>query len=223
MRRRFLLHLIIICILAGSQSCKKTLTSEEINNIHQDLYTLDSHTDTPLRMMRQGTDLGIKTDPRKNGGKVDFVRMKEGGLDGIFLAVFVGQSERTTEGNARARERAMDLFDSINAVMERYPDRVELALKSDDMEKIVSQGRSAVYIGIENGYTIGRDLSLIAQYYKLGARYITLCHSGNNDICESSTDKDDPEMDGLSEFGEDVVKEMNLLGMIIDVSHISDK
>ena len=86
MRRRFLFHLIIIFTLAGSQSCSKTLTSEEINNIHQDLYTLDSHTDTPLRMMRQGTDLGIKTDPRKNGGKVDFVRMKEGGLDGIFLS-----------------------------------------------------------------------------------------------------------------------------------------
>jgi membrane dipeptidase len=83
-------------------------------------------------------------------------------------------------------------------------------------------GKKAVYIGIENGFTIGRDIRLVEEYYNRGARYITLCHTENNDICDSSTDKGGPEHGGLSEFGHEVVKEMNRLGMMVDVSHISD-
>jgi membrane dipeptidase len=148
--------------------------------------------------------------------------MDEGGLDGLFFAVFVGQGERTEEGNLRAREKALAIFDSIYAFIERNPEKTALALHARDMRKIIKTGKHAVYIGMENGYTLGKDLNMIGEYYRLGARYITLCHSSNNDICDSSTDKKGPEHNGLSGFGREVVKEMNRMGMMIDVSHISD-
>jgi membrane dipeptidase len=96
-------------------------------------------------------------------------------------------------------------------------------LTSGDLKKINSEDKLAIFIGMENGYPVGNDIRLVEEYYNLGARYITLCHSGNNDICESATGTDDPDMDGLSDFGGQVVREMNRLGMIIDLSHASDK
>ena len=213
---------VLLLLLPGCKGMvRQDQTWQEILNTHMGILSVDSHTDTPLRMMSPGTDLGTKTDSRKRGGKVDFIRMQEGGLDGIFFAVFVGQSDRDEAGNKMARERAMQLFDSIHAVIDSHPDMVELALRSGDLKRIASLGKSAVYIGIENGYVLGRDLSLIEEYYALGARYITLCHTANNDICDSSTDS--PEHNGLSEYGREVVAEMNRLGIMVDVSHISDK
>jgi len=103
-----------------------------------------------------------------------------------------------------------------------YPDQAQIAYKSNDVYNIKKDSKSTVYIGVENGYPIGNKLNNIKEFYDLGARYITLSHTRNNDICDSSTDKKGPEYNGLSEFGEEVVKEMNRLGMIIDVSHISD-
>jgi len=110
MKRRIPLLVAVIIILASSQACKRMLSSDEIYKLHKELNTIDSHTDTPLRMMRQGTDLAIRTDPRKNGGKVDLVRMEEGGLDGIFFAVFVLSSpafsnQETDEINAAIKEK----------------------------------------------------------------------------------------------------------------------
>ena len=197
--------------------------AERAGRLHRSLLTVDSHTDTPLRLFRPGTDLSVRSDPHRGGGKLDFPRMEEGGLDGVFFAVFVGQGERSPEGNARARDRALCLFDSIHAVVARNPGLAEIALSSRDLEAIHDRGRKAVYIGIENGYPIGRDLSLISHFYSLGARYITLCHTRNNDICDSSTDEGGPEHGGLSEFGKAVVAEMNRLGIMVDVSHISDQ
>jgi membrane dipeptidase len=149
--------------------------------------------------------------------------MDEGGLDGVFFAVFVGQGERTPEGNTKAINRSMMLFDSIHAVVRRNASQAEIALSSGDLEAICNRDRKAVYIGIENGYALGDDISLIRRYYDLGARYITLCHTSNNDICDSSTDPEGAEHGGLSEFGRQVISEMNSLGMMVDVSHISDQ
>ena len=198
-------------------------TNEEVLALHESVLTIDSHTDTPLRIMRPGTDLGSRGDSRKRGGRVDFVRMKEGGLDGVFFAVFVGQSHRDEQGNEKARKLALRLFDSIHAVVGRHQDIAELALASGDLRRTASGGKSAVFIGIENGYVLGRDLGLVEKYHKLGAMYITLCHTDNNDICDSSTDDDGPEHGGLSKFGREVVGEMNRLGIMVDVSHVSDQ
>jgi membrane dipeptidase len=115
------------------------------------------------------------------------------------------------------------MFDTIHNAISRYPELAEVALTSTDAYRLEKQEKIAIFIGMENGYPIGNDLSLVEDYYKRGARYITLCHTKNNDICDSSTDKKGPEHDGLSKFGEEVVKEMNQLGIMVDVSHVSDK
>ena len=100
---------------------------------------------------------------------------------------------------------------------------LKLLYTADDAYRLKKAGKIAAFIGMENGYPIGKDISRIKQYYDLGARYITLAHTKNNDICDSSTDPDGPENNGLSSFGTEVVKEMNRLGMMVDISHISDK
>lgn len=191
---------------------------DKISRFHHKILTLDSHTDTPLRLGRSGFDIGKRND----GGKVDFPRMKEGGLDAVFFAVFIGQGKRDSLGHIEARDRAFQIFDKIDLVLQQYPEQAELALNANDAGQIAKRGKSAVFIGIENGYPIGNDLRLVETFYNRGARYITLSHSYNNDICDSSTDDKGPEYNGLSPFGEEVVKEMNRLGMMIDVSHISD-
>jgi membrane dipeptidase len=149
--------------------------------------------------------------------------MKEGGLDAEFFAAFVGQGEKTPEAYVRAKERADHLIDVIHKMCEDHPDLVELAATPEDAYRLEKQGKRAAYIGMENGYPIGKDLSLVKEFYDRGVRYITLCHGGDNDICDSSTDREHPEDDGLSEFGREVVAECNRLGIMVDVSHISDR
>ena len=120
-------------------------------------------------------------------------------------------------------QKALDIFNAIHKNVEKNSSMAGIALTPDDAYRLKKEGKIAAFIGMENGYPIGKDLSRIRQYYDLGARYITLAHTKNNDICDSSTDPDGPENDGLSPFGTEVVKEMNMLGMMVDISHISDK
>ena len=227
MSQKVVLQVIILFVLFTISACnnnsRKEISREEAIGIHQSLLTIDSHTDTPLRFSRRSTDLSKRSDPRRRGGKLDFPRMQEGGLDGVFFAVFVGQGPRTPEENEKVKREALMLFDSIHAVVDRSADLAAIALSADDLEAISQQGKKAVYIGIENGYPVGKDLSLVSRFYDLGARYITLCHTRNNDICDSSTDRDGPEHGGISDFGREVVREMNRLGIMIDVSHMSDE
>ena len=227
MSQKVVLQVIILFVLFTISACnnnsRKEISREEAIGIHQSLLTIDSHTDTPLRFSRRSTDLSKRSDPRRRGGKLDFPRMQEGGLDGVFFAVFVGQGPRTPEENEKVKREALMLFDSIHAVVDRSADLAAIALYADDLEAISQQGKKAVYIGIENGYPVGKDLSLVSRFYDLGARYITLCHTRNNDICDSSTDRDGPEHGGISDFGREVVREMNRLGIMIDVSHMSDE
>ncbi|HNY60513.1 MAG TPA: dipeptidase [Bacteroidales bacterium] len=212
----FFAFLLVGCTTTSAD--KKLL--EEALRIHSKAITIDTHTDTPLYFIHAGFDFGQRHDARKEGSKVDIPRMEEGGLDALFLAVFIVQGERSAAGNARAFERADLIFDSIVSVLKRNNDKAEIAFNASDIERLKYSGKRAFLLGIENGYPIGNDLSLIKYFYDRGARYITLCHSKNNDICDSSTDT--VEFNGLSAFGEAVVKEMNRIGMMIDVSHISD-
>ncbi|MFQ6037097.1 MAG: dipeptidase [Candidatus Aminicenantales bacterium] len=192
--------------------------------MHQRILTVDTHSDTPGRLLREDWDIGVYHTPGERGsGSIDLPRMKEGGLDAEFFAVYVGQGERTPEGYARARERAERLLDAIHEMCSRHPQLVELALDPEDAERLEKAGKRAAYIGMENGYPIGKDLSLLKTYYERGIRYLTLCHSADNDICDSSTDRRNPEDNGLSDFGREVVAECNRLGIMVDVSHISDK
>ncbi len=208
--------------LAGCSSSRTLVElTDEADALHRSMVTIDTHTDTPLRMMREDFDVARRHDPLDDDSKVDFPRMKEGGLDAVFFAAFIGQGPRTAEGNEAARAAVTGILDTIHAVVARHDDVAALALTAADATRIKADCRRAVYIGIENGYAIGTDLSLVKHYYDRGVRYMTLCHSFNNDICDSSTDT--LLHNGLSAFGVRVVREMNSLGMIVDVSHVSDK
>ena len=216
-----------LCVLISAAcwiiaaGCSEEMLDTIADAIHDKVLTVDSHVDTPLLMNYTDFDPGVRHD--ETGTQVDYPRMKEGGLDAAFFAVFVWQGPRTPEGNENAKQQALKTLDVINNNLAKYPDLAELALTPDDAYRIEKEGRRAIFIGMENGYLIGSDISLIREFYGRGVRYITLCHSKNNDICDSSTDPEGPEHDGLSDFGMQVVAEMNRLGMMVDISHTSDE
>lgn len=217
MQIRFLI--MVLCLIGISCTTSDEKISRKADRIHDDILSVDTHCDTPMRLLRGGFNPGIRNDK----GCIDFPRMKEGRLDAEFFAIFIGQGPRTPEAYEKAHAMTLATFDSIRTSVDRYPELAGIALNEADARNLKAEGRVAIFMGIENGYPVGTDLAKIQQYYDLGARYITLCHSSNNDICDSSTDKGGPEHNGLSPFGEEVVREMNRLGMMVDVSHISDE
>ena len=204
----------------------KTETEEELIEralkIHKKVLTLDTHADTPLRMIEPGFDMAERHDPNETGSKVDYPRMKEGGLDAIFFAAFVAQDIRNEQGNDRAKALCLQMIDSIITSTERNSDIVGLALNPKDAYELEKEGKRAIYIGIENGYPIGNDVSNVEEFYNKGVRYITLVHSSNNDIADSATDPNGSEHGGISDLGVEVINEMNRLGIMVDVSHGSD-
>jgi membrane dipeptidase len=223
---KLLHHFLIAFLLPGFIiSCEPTEEQliSKAEKIHRSILTLDSHTDTPLQLGREGFDIGKRNDPHNRGGKLDFPRMQEGSLDAVFFAVFLSQGQRNDEAYQQAAELADRIFEMVHTMLEENREQAEPALTPDDAYRIKKQGKRAIYLCLENGYPLGLDVSLVQKYYGLGARYITLCHTRNNDICDSSTDPDGAEHSGLSEFGKAVVNEMNRIGMMVDVSHISDQ
>ena len=192
--------------------------------IHERVLTIDTHDDIPFDFATQEVDPGVRGERQ-----VDLPKMRAGGLDTGFFVVYVGQTERTPENYEKAKADAMTKFDSIHRMTEEmYPGQIELAYSADDVERIHGSGKLVACIGIENGYVIGKDLSLLEKYHGLGARYITLAHGGHNDIADSSTPREaledsEEEHGGVSQFGEQVIAEMNRLGIMVDVSHISKK
>jgi len=187
--------------------------------IHESVITIDTHDDIPYDFATAAVD------PLDADRQVNLQKMVQGGLDVAFFIVYKDQGARTPAGYRAARDSALIKFDAIHRMAEEmYPDRIEIAYEADDVERIHAAGKLVAAIGIENGYVIGRDLALLERYHELGARYITLAHGGHNDIADSATpDRGEgpSEHGGLSAFGEQVVAEMNRLGIMVDVSHIS--
>jgi membrane dipeptidase len=188
--------------------------------IHDRVLTIDTHDDIPFNFATPEVDPGVR-----GARQVDIPKMVEGGLDVGFFIVYVGQGPRTPEGNERAKEQALTKFRAIHRMAEEmHPDKIGIAYRADQVNRIARSGRRVAAIGIENGYVIGRDLTLIRRYYDLGARYMTLTHGGHNDIGDSATPRaDEPaaEHGGLSAFGREVVDRMNRVGMMVDVSHVA--
>ena len=212
----------IIILLSSNKPASKESLAQKAARIHNSVLTIDTHCDTPMNLSRSDYNLAERHDATITGTKVDLPRMKEGGLDAQFFAVFLSQGPRTETGHANANHKAFEIIKSIYKSLEASPELAQLARTPEDAYAIEKTGKRAIYIGIENGYAIARDLSMIEKFWQLGVRYITLCHTLNNDICDSSTDKNGSEYNGLSPFGVNVVSEMNRVGMIIDVSHISE-
>lgn len=214
---KLIVVLSIVAIIANS--CQ-TIEQKALK-IHNKVLTLDSHCDTPLKLV-DGFDLNTAHTSKDNGSKYDIPRMEKGGLDASFFAVFIGQGSRDSVGWEKSFKKSDKIFDAIYKSVNMYPDKAAIASNPEDAYQLKKQGKRAIYIGIENGYALGRKLENIDYFYKRGARYITLVHTSNNDIADSSTDKKGPEYQGLSAFGEQVVKRMNELGIMVDVSHASD-
>jgi membrane dipeptidase len=221
----FIVLFLGLIILYSCSSRRNTeVHNERASQIHESVLTVDTHADTPTLMLNKNWDMAKRHEVSQGSGeKIDLPRMKEGGLDAEFFAVFVGQGPLTFDGYEGARNKAANMLKLIHHMCSDYPELVELATSPDDAYRLERLGKRAAFISMENGYPIGRDLSLIKEFYQKGVRMITLCHSADNDICDSSTDRLHPEDRGLSDFGKEVIEECNRLGIIIDISHISDK
>jgi membrane dipeptidase len=221
MKPLFLLLLVHFSIFAQDKAEKRLL--KKADKIHARAYTVDTHADAPINMIDiEGFDVGAKHDYDTDGTQIDFPRMKEGGMDAMFFAVYLGQGKRTPEANAEAKEKALKIFAKIHEAIKNNADKVSLVTTAQEGFAAHKKGKSGVFIGMENGWPVGTDLSNLKLYYDLGLRYITLAHSFNNDLSDSSGDPNGAEHGGLSKLGEECVAEMNRLGIVVDVSHLSD-
>lgn len=204
--------IVLVCGIAAGAADQDAQLQKRAAQLHREALVIDTHCDTPMAMLR-GLDIGAS----QNRNEVDLRRMEAGGVDAMFFAVFVS--------NARDRRHparhALEMIDAIVSQVNAYPDRAALATSSADILRLHKQGRRAILMGMENGGPLEGSLRLLRQYYRLGVRYITLTHNSHNDICDSST-QSPAVWNGLSLFGGEVVEEMNRLGMIIDISHVSD-
>jgi membrane dipeptidase len=216
MKLAFCLLLLSVGVPALAQ---RKITDDEVRRVHQGAIVIDTHSDTPMRTV-DGWDIG----ERSTTGHMDIPRMKEGGLGAEFFAAYVAASYAQS---GRAAHRALDMIDTIRYdIVARHPETFELALTAADIERIHKAGKIAALIGIEGGHAIEDDLRLLRQFCSLGVRYMTLTHSNTNDWADSSGDVDDAKVvhhNGLTDFGRQVIAEMNRLGMMVDISHVSDK
>jgi membrane dipeptidase len=191
--------------------------SERAMKVHHSGMLFDGHNDLPWRLRKDGDVTFSKIDigQRLSTGQTDIPRMREGGLKAQFWSVYI-PSEHPNP--ARTVTEQIDL---VHRMVERYPNDLEMAYSADDVERIVKSGKIASLIGIEGGVAIEEDLAQLRAFALLGARYMTLTHGNTLSWADSATDK--PKSGGLSPFGERVVREMNRLGMLVDISHVSDE
>lgn len=189
---------------------------KKCKQIHTHIYTIDSHVDTPLFFTE---DFSIAQ--RENGAKVSLPKMQEGLLDCIFMAAYLKQGERDEESLRQATERTVTIINQIKQQIEANQEWVGLATCPEDLYYLKRNGKKTFFIGIENGYALGRNIRNVARFQKMGVSYMTLCHNGNNGICDSA--KGEPEHNGLSKFGQKVIQEMNRTGIMVDISHVSEK
>ena len=174
----------------------------------------DGHVDIPYRLARKMEDISVRTE----GGDFDFVRAKKGGLDAPFMSIYVPSSYQETGG---AKLKADSLIDLVENLAGDNPDKFAVAASPAEVEKIVAEGKIALPMGMENGAPIEDDLNNVAHFHRRGVRYITLTHGKDNQICDSSYDTTGT-WGGISDFGREVVAEMNRVGIMVDISHVSD-
>jgi len=187
--------------------------SARAHKLHFSSMVVDTHDDTTQRFLDGDFDLA----PRNAMGSIDIPRMKEGGLGAIFFSIWIPSKITGPE----AVKHALDQIDAVHQQVRRHSGEITLATQVAEIRAARKQGQIAALIGVEGGHMIASDLGVLRSYAALGVRYMTLTHSGNDEWADSSTDV--PAHNGLTDFGKDVVREMNRLGVIVDISHVSDK
>lgn len=192
---------------------------EKAKIIHKNVITLDTHCDIDVKNFTESINYSKNIDTQCN-----IPKMEIGGLDVAWFIVYTGQGELNTKGYEKAYKNAISKFDAIHNLVNTYSsDKIGLALNSNDVRKIHSSGKKVAMIGIENGYPIGLDIKNVEKFYNRGARYMSLSHNGHSQLCDSNTGEEDGVYlhNGLSDLGVEVIKEMNRIGMMIDISHPS--
>lgn len=202
----------------------KAGVSPEVYAIHQRFMTLDTHLDTPAFLDTvRGYDIMERHDVERDGTQVDYPRMIDGGLDGGFWAIYMGQGPLTPEGYQQVRDKALIRATSIHKMVAANPGVFEIALTSSDASRIFTSGKKIVYLSMENSYELGEDLSLLDSFYKLGVRMAGPVHNGTNQLADSTNPGAvGAKWGGLSPMGREYVKRANELGIILDGSHSAD-
>jgi membrane dipeptidase len=228
----FLLITALITLLAACVTTQDTDAKllAKAQAVHARVLTLDTHKDISALMAKdppQETEarrrFRTRFDPSYRGSnQVDFPKMREGGLNCAFFIVYVGQGPLTKSGFQGAKRSALAKFDAIDRMCEKFPDDIELALTADDVERIWKSGKLVACIGIENGYPMGEDLSLVEEFWKRGARYMGITHNRHSQLGDSHT-PEEPLHGGLTDLGRKAIEEMNRVGIMVDVSHSSKK
>src|SRR5438445_7272021 len=197
--------------LAGAM--KEDSLSERARKLHFSSIVVDTHDDTTQRLLDGKFDLGT----RSATGSIDIPRMREGNLSAIFFSIWIPSKITGFD----AVNRALIQIDTVREQVRKHPNDLALATTAVEIREAHKRGKIAALMGVEGGHMINSDLAVLRTYAALGVRYMTLTHSGNNEWADSSTDK--AVHNGLTDFGKDVVREMNRLGVMVDISHVSDK
>ena len=195
-------------------------TFAQAKHIHDTSIILDSHCDTPMFFTDDSKENITMFGTRSDRVLVNLPKMTEGRLDASIMVAYLSQGERTQEAYKAVTAKTNRLLTQIEEIVQANKDRVGLAETAEDILRLKSQGKKAILRGIENGYAIGKDLSLLEHFKRRGIVYMTLCHNGDNDICDSA--RGNAEHGGLSAFGREVVEEMNRLGILVDMSHAAE-
>jgi membrane dipeptidase len=216
MRRVFALLCAGFCLFLAVllvRSSSADDIAERAHKLHFSSIVLDTHDDTTQRFFSRNFDLG----KRNPDGHVDIPRMREGGMNAIFFSIWI-------DGRIMgppAVEKALDQIDAVHQNVLKYSKDMVLCLTAEDVRRAHAHGKIAALIGVEGGHMIGNDIRVLRMFGDLGVRYMTLSHFYNDEWADSSTDK--PVHNGLTEFGKDIVREMNRQGIMVDISHVSDK
>ncbi|MDR0659609.1 MAG: dipeptidase [Prevotellaceae bacterium] len=219
MNKLSLFILFFVLNLTALSQTSDTNLLKQAKELHQRILTLDSHVDTPSRFTR---DTSINIGKRNDKVKVDLTKMEEGKLDAVFFAIYHPQGLQTDSALSAAYLNAKKQLENIYYQVEKNSDRATVATNLHEALQAKKEGKRAIFIGVENAYCLGTDkLSAMKEFYSLGARYITLCHTKASDVCYSSGETG--EDTGLTDFGKELISEMNRLGMLIDLSHASDQ
>lgn len=217
MMQRFALAVLLFAVCAAGQK-KREVSAAEVDRVHKSAILIDTHNDVTSKTV-EGFDIG----PAAKDGHTDIPRLRAGGVGATFFAVYVAAT--FTTGN-RSANRTLQMIDTVrHDIIERHPATFELVTTADGIESANKKGKIAALMGIEGGHAIEDSLRLLRDYHALGIRYMTLTHTNNNSWADSSGDVNRPEgkKPGLTAFGKQVIAEMNRLGMMVDISHVSDK
>jgi membrane dipeptidase len=217
LRLPFLFGSLFLTICSAAQ---EITISNRAREIHNSTIVIDTHEDTPQRFLDENYDIG-STDP-KDPEFISLDKARAGNLGALFFSIFV--YPQSNQGHFA--QRTLRLIDSVYAQEEGHPDRMVMSFSADDIERSHAQHKLAVLMGIEGGHSIENDLGLLRDFYRFGVRYMTLTWSNSNEWADSSGDLGEITVshhNGLTNFGKQVVLEMNRLGMMVDISHVSDK